>query len=259
MLFDTTHILYMVISAILTIATLILAYTLVKKEEEKEIFLKYVAIITVILHYSSIWVEFFGNGGSTDGLEGSHLLPIYPCHIMMWMLFIVSFIKNKTGKVFTVLAEATFWIGIVCGTIGILLNENYSNTPTLADWSIFKGLLSHSTLLLGCIYLVVGKFIKIRVFNVVSSAIGLLIFIIDGLFANWLYAVCGLDEVNAMYLLHSPFESMPWLSPILMGFAGLSLLFLGLSLYELSFKKEDRWYSKLKIFINEKIMKKLKG
>ena len=259
MLFDTTHILYMVISAILTIATLILACILIKKEENKEIFLKCVAIITVILHYSSIWVEFFGNGGSTDGLEGSHLLPIYPCHIMMWMLFIVSFIKNKTGKVFTVLAEATFWIGIVCGTIGILLNENYSNTPTLADWSIFKGLLSHSTLLLGCIYLVVGKFIKIRVLNVVSSAIGLLIFIIDGLFANWLYAVCGLDEVNAMYLLRSPFESMPWLSPILMGFAGLSLLFLGLSLYELSFNKEDRWYSKLKIFINEKILKKLKG
>ena len=100
MLFDTTHILYMLISAILTITTLILANILIKKEEKKEIFLKCVAIITVILHYSSIWVEFFGNGGSTDGLEGSHLLPIYPCHIMMWMLFIVSFIKNKTGKVF---------------------------------------------------------------------------------------------------------------------------------------------------------------
>ncbi len=253
MLFDLTHNLYMVISAIITVGILILASKFIKTDKNKELFLKWVAVITVILHYSIIWVEFFGNGGTTEGLEGSHLLPIYPCHIMMWILFIVAFIKNKSGKVFTILAEFAFWVGIVCASIGIILNENYSNTPTLTDWSVLKGLLSHSTLLLGCIYLLVGKFIRISVFNVVSSAIGLMLFIVDGLFANWLYAVCGLEEVNAMYLLHSPFDSMPWLSPILMGFVGITLLFAGLALYELTFPVEERWYTKLKNYFDKRI------
>ncbi|MBQ8319407.1 MAG: hypothetical protein IJX81_00835 [Clostridia bacterium] len=246
MLFDLTHILYMLISAVLSALLLSAAYVWIKKDVQKTLFLKVVATVTVILHYSGIWVEFFGNGGSTAGLEGSHLLPIYPCHIMMWLLFVTAFIKNKQSFAFRTLAEFCFWGGIVCGTIGILLNENYSSTPDLRDWSILKGLLSHSTLLIGCIYMRVGSFMKIRVYNTLSVVIGLMLFIVDGLFANWLYAVCGLPEVNAMYLLYSPFPSMPWLSPMLMGAVGVSVLLAGLALYELHFPKEERWYFKLK-------------
>lgn len=246
MLFDLTHVSYMTISALITAVLLVLAFVYIKQNDKKIVFLKVVAGITVILHYSNIWVEFFGNGGSTSGLEGSHLFPIYPCHIMMWLLFITAFIKNKSGKIFTVLSEFCFWGGIVCATIGILLNENYASNPNLLDWDILKGLLSHSTLLIGCIYMRVGGFMKIRVFNTVSVAIGLTLFLIDGLFANWLYEICGLPEVNAMYLLYSPFQSMPWLSPMLMGVVGLAILFVALALYELSFPEEDRWYYKLK-------------
>ncbi len=255
MLFDTTHLFYMIVSAVLTAAVLVLATRLIKREAKKELFLKLIAVVTVVLHYSSIWVEFFGNGGSTDGLEGSHLFPIYPCHIMMWLLFIAAFLKNKSGVVFRTFAEFCFWGGLVCGSIGILLNENYASTPSLLDWSVLKGLLSHSTLLLGCIYMRVGGFMKIRVFNVVSVAAGLMLFLVDGMFANWLYKVCGLPEVNAMYLLYSPYPSMPWLSPLLMGVVGVSLLFVGLALYELTFPKEERWYCKLKSTIEHTIGK----
>ena len=258
MLFDTTHILYMLISAVLSAALLTGAYFYCKDATRKALFLKVVATVTVVLHYSGIWVEFFGNGGSTAGLEGSHLFPIYPCHIMMWLLFVAAFIKNKEGVTFRVLAEFCFWGGIVCGTIGILLNENYAATPDLRNWSILKGLLSHSTLLVGCIYMLVGAFIKIRVYNTLSVIVGLLLFIVDGLFANWLYAVCGLPEVNAMYLLYSPFPSMPWLSPMLMGAVGVSVLFVGLALYELSFPKEERWYFQLKEKINYKNIREKK-
>lgn len=173
-LFDTTHFFYRIVSAVITAAALVLATRLIKREAKKELFLKLIAVVTVVLHYSSIWVEFFGNGGSTDGLEGSHLFPIYPCHIMMWLLFIAAFLKNKSGVVFRTFAEFCFWGGLVCGSIGILLNENYASTPSLLDWGVFKGLLSHSTLLLGCIYMRVGGFMKIRVFNVVSVAAGLI-------------------------------------------------------------------------------------
>lgn len=246
MLFDSQHVLYLILSGILTVLLLWATAKFVKTEEKRIFILKLSAVVTVALHYSNIWVEYFSNGGSTDGLEGSHLFPIYPCHILMWLLVVVAFWKNKSGKAFTVLAEFCFWGGIVCGSIGILLNENYANTPDLRDWYILKGMLSHSTMIFGCLYTCVGKFMKIRVFNVVSVALGLIAFIIDGMFINALYAVCGLDEVNAMYLLHSPYESMPWLSPILMGAVAVLVLFAGLALYELRLPKEERWYTRLK-------------
>lgn len=258
MLFDTTHVLYMLVSALLTAGALFLAARFLKTQEKKILALKIVAVVTVLLHYSNIWVEYFANGGSKEGLEGSHLIPIYPCHIMMWLLLITAFLKNKEGKVFQTFAEFCFWGGLVCGTIGLVLNENYGDNPTLLDWFVFKGLLSHSTLLLGCIYLPVGKFIKIRVANVISVTIGLCFFLVEGAFVNALYAICGLPEVNAMYLLHSPYPSLPWLSPLLMGAVGVALLFVGLALYELSFPKEERWYTKLWIY-KERLCHNRKG
>ena len=246
MLFDLGHCLYMIISAIVSVGVLFLLARYCRSSEKKEWFLKFISIVTIVLHYSTIWVEFFGNGGSTDGLEASHLLPIYPCHIMMWLLFIAAFVKNKSSTIFTMLAEFCFWGGIVCASIGIILNENYANTPSFADWSVLKGLLSHSTLIIGCVYMRVGGFMNIRVFNILSVAAGLCVFLADGIFANWLYKVCGLPEVNAMYLLHSPYPSMPWLSPILLGVVGCLLLFVALVIYEQSFPEEDRWYQKIK-------------
>lgn len=255
MLFDTPHILYMVISTLAIITLLVLAALFIKSEGGREKFLKAVAIITVALHYSNIWVEYYGNGGSTAGLEGSHLFPIYPCHIMMWLLFITAFIKNKKGLPFTILAEFCFWGGIVCATFGTVLNSNYNDNPSLADWFILKGLLSHSTLILGCIYMLVGRFIKIRMFNIISTGIGLIFFIVDGVFANWLYEVCELGEVNAMFLLYSPIESMPWLSPFIMGLMGITFMFIVISIYELHLPKEERWYSKIKRFVDERLKK----
>ena len=253
MLFDVPHILYMAISLLVTVGLLIVAAKFATKKEQKNAILKITATVTVILHYSSIWVEYFTNGGSTAGLEGSHLFPIYPCHIMMWVFFIAAFIKNKEGKAFTVLAEFCFWVGIVCTTIGIVLNENYANNPNFSDWSIFKSMVSHSTLLFGCLYMRVGGLMKIRVFNVVSAFIGLAAFIVDGLFINWLYDVCGLPEVNAMYLLHSPYPEVPWLSPIPLGLGALLILFGALALYEyLALPVEERWYTKLKAYVKTK-------
>ena len=255
MLFDTPHILYMIISTLAIAAALVAATLFIKSEGKKEAFLKVVAVITVVLHYSNIWVEYYGNGGSTVGLEGSHLFPIYPCHIMMWLLFITAFIKNKKSIPFTILAEFCFWGGIICATFGTVLNSNYNDNSNLADWYILKGLLSHSTLILGCIYMLVGRFIKIRMFNIVSACVGLAFFIVDGVFANWLYEVCELGEVNAMFLLYSPIESMPWLSPYIMGLMGITLMFIVISIYELHLPKEERWYFKVKIFFDKRLKK----
>ena len=249
-MFDLTHILYMIISALITAGLLVAARFFVKEQNSKNRILKIAAVITVLLHYSNLWVDYLTTGSAE--VENNHLFPVYPCNVIMWLLLLTAFRKEKNDTFFTMLAEFVFWGGIVCGSIGIIFNFNYDNTPSLLDYDVLKGLVSHSTMLFGCIYVLVGGYIKIRVFNVVSSAVGLLFFLVDGFLVNSLYHIFGLEPVNAMYLLESPFPTMPWFSPVLMGAIGISLLFIGLAIYETRLPKEERWYHKLKEFSKTK-------
>lgn len=178
----------------------------------------------------------------------------------MWLLLICAFIKNYNGKVAKVLLEFTFYAGIVCGIIGIVLNENFDSNPTLTNWFVLKGLLSHSTMVMGCIYILVAKFIKIRVSNCVSILIGLCFFMVDGFIINGLYLAFGLGECNSMYLQKPPLASAPWLSSWLMGIFALLVVFIMTVLIEqFTLKKEDRWYYILKTKIDELKNKKVRG
>ena len=243
-MFDLTHILYMVISGAVTAALLIVCSKFVKTQTGKDKILKAAALVTVLLHYSSIWVDYLTMGSAE--VENNQLFPIYPCNIIMWLLLLAAYLKNKQNTFYTVLTEFVFWGGVVCGSIGIIFNINYDNNPNLLDYDILKGLVSHSTMLFGCIYLLVGGYVELRVFNVVSCALGLSFFLLDGIFINALFKYFQLDPVNAMYLQESPIASMPWFSPVLMGAIALTVLFIGLALYELKFPKEERWYVKLR-------------
>ena len=92
------------------------------------------------------------------------------------MLLIASLLNNKKCLLFQLLSEFCFYGGFICGVLGIVMNTNFDNNPTLADYDVLKGLLSHSTMLFGCLYMFVGKFMRIRVFNAVSVTAGLAVF-----------------------------------------------------------------------------------
>ncbi len=214
----------------------------VKSDKGKKAILVSFAVVTVVLHFSSLWVDFFTTGEAV--MQEPMLLPIYPCNVVMWLLLIVSIIKKREDKVaYRLLSEFTFYAGVVCGIIGIVFNENFGNNPTLADWDILKGMLSHSTMVFGCAYLLVGGYIKIRVANVLSGIVGLVFFLVDGFIINGLYAIFKLDPCNSMYMLENPFPPMPWLSPYLMGLFAVILVFAFTAIYEqCALKKEERWY-----------------
>ena len=226
-MFNLQHILYMVISFALTGVCLYLGKKYIKKAEHHDKIIRFLAVITVMIHISNLWVDFFQNDGVAQ-IEQNMIVPIYPCNIMMWLLVIVSAMRRRGGPVYRVLAEFTFLSGTVCGFIGILLNVNFDNTPTLADYDILKGMLSHSTMLLGCMWLGISAgFVKVRMRNLFSTVCGLLLFLLNGLFVNHLFAVTGIDaECNSMYLQKPPFESMPWLTTGFMGIAGVTVAFL---------------------------------
>lgn len=233
----------MIISGAITVALLILAHLLAKTETAKNRILKFFAIITVIIHYSNLWVDYFASGG-TATVENNQILPVYPCNVVMWMLLAAALTRNKKSVIFHMLGEFCFWGGTVCGVIGIVLNANFDNTPTLADYDILKGMLSHSTMLFGCLYLLVGGFIRIRVFNAVSVAAGLGTFVLCGLGVNRLYERFGMEAPDGMFLKSNPYTSI---SPIILGVVAVALLFAGLAIWELRLPKEERWYSKGKL------------
>lgn len=241
-MFNSQHILYMVISGALTIALLVLAHLFVKDERTKNYILKFSAIITVAIHYSNLWVDYFTTGGNAV-IENNQILPVYPCNVVMWMLLIAALTENKKRLRFQILGEFCFYVGTVCGIIGIVLNVNFGNTPTLADYDILKGMLSHSTMLFGCLYLMVGGYVKVRVFNVVSVTAGLGSFVICGVGVNKLYEHFGMEPPDGMFLISNPYFRT---SPIVMGIWAILLLFVVLALWELRLPQDERWYSKLK-------------
>ena len=240
-MFNTQHILYMVISGIFTVALLALFSKYARDDQSKNKILKFFAIITVMIHYSNLWVDYFLNGGSAT-VENNHLLPVYPCNVVMWMLLVASLLHNKKGLLFQLLSEFCFYGGTLCGVIGIVLNFNFDNTPTLADYDVLKGLLSHSTMLIGCLYMCTGRFIRIRVFNALSVAVGLAIFILCGLCVNGLYEACGLEAPDGMWLKSNPYIGI---SPMILGIVAVVILFCVLTLWELRLPVEKRWYYNL--------------
>ena len=244
-LFNLPHTLYVLISGLLTAVGLILAAKYCRTEKQKDAVLKISALTTVALHYSNLWVDFFTTGTATMGQN--QLLAVYPCNVMMWLLLVVAFLKKKDSLGYTILAESVFWVGTICGVAGILFNVNYSNNPDFSNYGIVQGFISHSTMVFGCIYMLVGKYVRIRVFNVFSSACCLILFVIDGAIVNGLFSLCGIPAVNAMFLQEPPFPELPWLNPLLFGVVILAVFFGALALYEWKcFPPEERWYEKCK-------------
>ena len=237
--------LYILISATITIYLLKHFNKNVDGIERKNKILKFFAIATIVLHYSSIPVDYFSSGSAS--VDGTMLLPIFPCNFAMWTLFWVAFYKNKSGKFFDFLVQMTFYVGVAGGILGIAFNEAYINTPSLSDWSVLKGLLSHSTMLIGSFYLFVGKYFEIRVSNMKNILLSLGVLLIDGMLVILLYALCELDPPNSMFMLETPYEAYPWLNTWSFGALAILAGFVITSTYEyFKLDKKDRWYSLLK-------------
>ncbi|MBR2903506.1 MAG: YwaF family protein [Clostridia bacterium] len=248
-MFNLQHILYMVISAIVSAGLLVLFAKTVKEQKHKNFILKFFAVITVVIHISNLWVEFFQNGGTAQ-IVGVHILPLFPCNIVMWMLLVTAFIDNKEGTVFRLLAEFCFIVGTLCGVVGILLNQNFGANPTLADYGILKGMLSHSTMLIGCIYLFVGGYVRPGIFSTLSLVFGFGIFVICGIVTNVLYAAFGMTSPDGIWINGVPYIGV---SSIILGLALVAVYFGVFALIELRLPPEKRWYSRLKNwFVNLK-------
>ena len=212
--------LYFALSLLLILPLLRICQKHIKKESARDFILKAVCILTVFLHFSDITVAFLR--GEQAVANSSHLFPIYPCHIMMWLSLIAAFITNKKRKLFSVIADFIFYFGTFCAIFGVVFNANYLQTPDLSDYGILKGLVSHSTLLFTCLYLYAMGYVHAEPKqNARHVLYGFVFLLVDGVFFNFLFEKLGLPSVNAMYLQELPFPQYPFINTTTIGVAGV--------------------------------------
>ena len=242
-MFDFTHSIYVSVSFIIIFVSLLLADIFIKKQQQKDNFLRFLAIITVIIHFSVLWVDYLGTGSAA--IEDNMIFMIYPCNIAMWLLLIYSLFINKDTPFAKNFAVFIFYIGLFGGVIGLVFNINYFATPDLGDYHVLKGLLSHVTMLAGCIYLLTGKYIKISMKNLIPVTIGSFAMFVHGYALIALFRVYNIYTPNIMFLIEKPFPEYPFISIWTIILAAFVLLFTFLHGYEcIKYKKEDRWYNK---------------
>ena len=201
--FDPFHIFYIIFSILITIILLILPNKYFKSNKSKNKYLKFWGIITVFLHISPLWIDFLGN--KQPIASDNMLFPIYFCNLAMYLLLITSFIENKNSKTFKYLAIITSYAGILGALISLIYPDYYIDSKM--TWGVFKSMLSHSTMLIGALYLMTGKYFKIETNNAKVFTVGLLGFGFIGLLVIITFKIANIPVPNAMYLLGPALET----------------------------------------------------
>lgn len=245
-------------------AGLVIVKRTVKNEKAQNIILLASAVATILCHYSSLLYHHLTAGDAFTYLKHNPnlILPIYPCNVVMWSCLIYGIMKNKDSKTSKLLSDYIFWFGIFSTLVGMFANVDFIRNPTLADFDITKGIVAHATLLFNVLLIPLFGKIKLdfvrNMNNMLISVVGMYAI---GLYCNLVFeALVSSDmayQVNSMFIIHSPFDGVDFLTyPTIAGLA-LMLYFITFTICEIvSHKKGERWFDKASEWIKEKLVKK---
>lgn len=221
-IFDLFHTIYILGSLGIT-ALIIYFLKYVKNEKAKDKILLTSAILTYILHLSPLWINFFK--GEEAIAYDNMLLPIYFCNLSMFLLMVVALMKDKNTKTYRILATSTAYSAILGSMISLIYPEYYLSSDEGMTFGIMKSLLSHSTMLVGGIYLFTGGFVKITEKSIVDFIIGILIYGAVGALVNLSYRIFDLGKPNAMYMQGSAIEGVAILNGYFISVAMILVVF----------------------------------
>ena len=191
----------------------------VKRERTKNLIFCVAAVFTILFHYSTLGFKLLTNGNAMEYLRDTPnlILPIYPCNVVMWSALIFAFLKNKNSRVGKFFTDYLFWFGIISTLVGMFANVDFINNPTLADYNNFKSIAAHATLLFNVLLLPIFGHIKINIKrNLLNIIISIFVMAAIGFYCNLVFYVLVSAEaaydVNSMFLIHSPFEGIDFLT-----------------------------------------------
>lgn len=241
-MYNAVQLTYIITALVATVAILIGARFWVRSDKAKNRFLIFWAVLTFVIHISIMWYQHLTTGQAIA--YDNILFPIYFCNASMYLLIIVSLFKNKQSKLFHYLATFVAYAGTF-GALITLFECHYFAGPTPdLSFSNFKSMLSHSTMLVGCLYLFVGGFVKIRVSNLVPFGIGLVGCLLLGILVNTLFVSFGLPNPNSMYLVESAISDISLFTGYFIGGVMVVLIFIFTVIWEqFALPKGERWYN----------------
>ena len=224
----------------------------VKRERTKNIILISAAIFTIVFHYSSFIFKLLSGDNAIEylGETPNLILPIYPCNVVMWSALIFAFFKDKKTKVASLFADYLFWFGIISTLVGMFANVDFINNPTLLDYENFKSITAHATLLFNILLLPLFGYIKIDVKrNIISISISILAMAVIGGYCNLVFhalvSEAAAYDVNSMFLLHSPFDGLDFLTYPVIALIAIPTYFAVFVVCDLcAHKKGERFYDK---------------
>lgn len=246
----------LIIFNFILIAVIVLGLWLVKKfakgKRARDIVLLLASIFTVIFHYSSFIIRLLSGNGALEYLSETPnlILPIYPCNIVMWSAVIFALLKNKKSKFGTFLADYLFWFGLISTLVGMFANVDFINNPTLADYENVKSISAHATLLFNVLLLPLFGYTKIDVKrNIISIIISIFVMGAIGGYCNLIfYALASKEvayDVNSMFLIHSPFEGLDFLTYPVISLIAVPIYLAVFVVCDLcAHKKGERFYNK---------------
>ncbi len=226
----------------------------VKSEKAQGILLLVAAAVTILFHYSTLIFYCITGGAALDYLKDTPnlILPIYPCNVVMWSCLILPLLKNKNSKISRLLTDYIFWFGIFSTLVGMFANVDFINNPTLRDYEITKSIVAHATLLFNVLLLPLFGRIRIDFFenmkNMFFSVIGMYAI---GLYCNLIFKVLVSPEkaydVNSMFIIHSPFDGVGFLTYPVISAIALLLYFILFTVCDIiKSKKGERWFDRVR-------------
>ena len=225
---------------------------MVKSERAKNVMLIASAVFTIVCHYSSLVYHHFLDRTAMVYLSQNPnlILPIYPCNVVMWSCLIYGVLKNKTTRFAKFLADYIFFFGIVSTLVGMFANVDFIRNPTLADFDVTKGIISHATLLFNVLLLPIFGRIKVDLkTNLTHMVIAVIEMLVIGLYCNLVFETLVSEEVayqvNSMFLIHSPFDGIDFLTYPVIAVIAIPLYFVVFAVCELfTYKKGERFYER---------------
>lgn len=239
---------------ILIIAALLIAVKkYVRSERAKRATLLIAPLVTIAFHYSLAFYHLLFTGGAIPYLADTPnlILPIYPCNVVMWCALIYGLLTKKDSKFALLLSDYIFWFGIVSTLVGMFANVDFIMNPTLSDFEVTKSIIAHATLLFNLLLIPVFGLLRPNFFrNMRSITISVLAMYVIGLYCNLVFEVLGSPEMaydqNAMFIIHSPFDGMPFLRYPLIAVLGLVIYFIVFAVYDaVTAPRGNRWFDRL--------------
>ncbi len=243
------------ISLLIIIVGVLLLKKYVHSQKGRNIALLLSAVVTILFHYSSFLYFLLTGGAATEYLKENLnlILPIYPCNVVMWGSLIYGLMKNKQSKLGSFLADYLFWFGIVSTLVGMLANVDFINNPTFKDYEVTKSIVAHATLLFNILLIFAFGHIKVNLIkNMVHIIISVVMMYMIGIYCNKLIEILAsfekANDINSMFIIHSPFPAVPFLTYPIIALCALLIYFILFFICEIfAYKKGNRWYSRIKL------------